>query len=220
MVSDSDLRRIHHCVAGLCGSPQVGHYDSGAVAEVNFADSFAYDLESKTFLSRTVPAYCGKDHNRVIADVGPTSDIPAKTGYYVVFFNGKRHCCHRIIWVLHFGSIPDGMVIDHIDGNKLNNRLENLRAVSQAMNMRNQTKPAKSGGKRGVTRQTIRRANGSSDDYWTARWVDLNGKDHGRMFNIKRYGEDGAKLLALECRKEMMELLNSQGAGYTEAHNG
>jgi hypothetical protein len=51
-----------------------------------------------------------------------------------------RQCCsvHRIAWQMHYGPIPPGMVIDHIDGDWKNNRLENLRMVTHIINCRNQ----------------------------------------------------------------------------------
>lgn len=44
---------------------------------------------------------------------------------------------HIVVWCLHHGPVPDGMVIDHIDGDKLNNRVENLRLVTAYENMQN-----------------------------------------------------------------------------------
>lgn len=44
---------------------------------------------------------------------------------------------HRLIWLMVHGVWPTGQ-INHIDGNKLNNLLSNLRDVSQATNMQNQ----------------------------------------------------------------------------------
>ena len=44
---------------------------------------------------------------------------------------------HRVIWYYFNGDIPDDKQIDHIDGNKLNNSILNLRCVSPSQNMRN-----------------------------------------------------------------------------------
>lgn len=57
--------------------------------------------------------------------------------------NGVKHryLAHRIIWEMHNGKIPGGMCIDHIDGNGLNNRIENLRVVSLSTNQRNSRAP-------------------------------------------------------------------------------
>lgn len=44
---------------------------------------------------------------------------------------------HRLVWEAFNGPISENMVIDHIDGNRSNNRLENLRLVSQSDNMYN-----------------------------------------------------------------------------------
>jgi hypothetical protein len=51
---------------------------------------------------------------------------------------GKPTPLHRIIWEMEVGPIPAGYHIDHIDGDKLNNRVENLRCVPPALNFRNQ----------------------------------------------------------------------------------
>jgi hypothetical protein len=42
---------------------------------------------------------------------------------------------HRLVWWWHHGPVPDGLQIDHIDGDKSNNRIENLRVVTQAENI-------------------------------------------------------------------------------------
>ena len=44
---------------------------------------------------------------------------------------------HVLIWEAFNGRVPDNMVIDHIDGDKSNNALKNLRVISQSENMKN-----------------------------------------------------------------------------------
>ena len=66
-------------------------------------------------------------------------------GYWQVQHQKKTTVQHRIVWELHFGPIPEGKVIDHIDRDKSNNRIENLRCVSQSENMTNQPQRSKSG---------------------------------------------------------------------------
>lgn len=43
---------------------------------------------------------------------------------------------HRIVYRAKVGPIPDGMLIDHIDGNKLNNRPSNLQPVTPSRNLK------------------------------------------------------------------------------------
>jgi len=62
-------------------------------------------------------------------------NIDAK-GYGRVCFDGKQYRAHRVAWALHYGSSPDG-IIDHINGNRLDNRICNLRIVDPVQNARN-----------------------------------------------------------------------------------
>ena len=55
-----------------------------------------------------------------------------KKGYlrYIKDNEGKLRFEHSVIWEKYNGKIPLGMQIHHIDGNKLNNKIENLQLVT------------------------------------------------------------------------------------------
>ena len=57
--------------------------------------------------------------------------------YWQVGFNRKIYLAHRVIFAIHKGYMPE--FIDHIDGNKLNNKIENLRACTDQQNKFNMT---------------------------------------------------------------------------------
>jgi len=72
--------------------------------------------------------------------------------YVVVNLLGKNYLAHRIIWTLLNGPIPEGRVIDHIDGNPGNNRISNLRLATVSQNLYNSVIGGRySGLPRGVT---------------------------------------------------------------------
>lgn len=59
-----------------------------------------------------------------------------QAGYKKLTIAYEQIKLHRLAWFLSYGVWPSGQ-IDHIDGNKLNNALANLRDVSMSINMQN-----------------------------------------------------------------------------------
>lgn len=62
------------------------------------------------------------------------------TRYHAVVFCGKRIYLHILAWALHHGEWPAG-IIDHIDGDPSNNRMDNLRLATKAQNGWNRSAP-------------------------------------------------------------------------------
>lgn len=66
--------------------------------------------------------------------VGKVVGNPEPRGYIKIRFRGKNYYAHRIAWRLHFGVWPKE-TIDHINGNKSDNRIANLREASYSQNI-------------------------------------------------------------------------------------
>lgn len=63
-------------------------------------------------------------------------------GYIRLDVDGYKYYAHRLIWIYHNGQCEESM-IDHIDGNKSNNKIENLRLSNFSKNGLNRNKPRK-----------------------------------------------------------------------------
>jgi hypothetical protein len=87
-------------------------------------DSFHYDLISGV-LTR-------KSTNR------PCKGLDAY-GYIQIGYLKKMYKAHRLVWAIVHGEFPKGQ-IDHINGNRSDNSLNNLRDVTQQQNAQNKTK--------------------------------------------------------------------------------
>jgi hypothetical protein len=59
-------------------------------------------------------------------------------GYGKIIINKKEYLIHRIVFFFHYGYMPK--IIDHIDGNPLNNSIENLREATDLTNQYNRKK--------------------------------------------------------------------------------
>lgn len=95
-----------------------------------------YDAETGSF-ARISGHFSGKR-------VGTVSS----NGYLQIWVCHRRFLAHRLAWLWVTGSMPS-FQIDHIDGDRLNNRAINLRDVPCSMNAQNRRK-AMAGSKSGV----------------------------------------------------------------------
>ena len=88
-------------------------------------------------------------------------------GYIKIKINGKLYSAHRLIFVMFHGYMPN--IIDHIDGIRHNNKIENLREVTNQQNCWN----------RKVESNTFSNVKGISWHKATNKWqarLTINGK--------------------------------------------
>lgn len=81
-----------------------------------------------------------------------------REGYFQIKIDQRSYRMHRIAWLLHFGNWPAGQ-IDHINGNRADNRIINLRLVDHVGNGKNRKRSVNN--KSGVTGVRQRAPGGS-----------------------------------------------------------
>ncbi|WP_186119945.1 HNH endonuclease [Burkholderia gladioli] len=72
--------------------------------------------------------------------LGKVKGNPMGAGYLGLSIGGRQYYMHRLAWFYVRGEWP-ARAIDHINGDRTDNRLANLRDVSQAENMQNMRRP-------------------------------------------------------------------------------
>ena len=101
------------------------------------------------------------------AKAGARAGRLLKTGYRSIHVSGRRFQEHRLVFLYHFGYMPKQ--IDHINGIKDDNRIENLRKANHSLNQMNTSPRASGSGERGVRFRADR-------NKWIAR-IYKNGKE-------------------------------------------
>ena len=72
------------------------------------------------------------------AKTGTEAGGVSSTGYVRIAIFGKRYQAHQLAWLHHYGEWPGEL--DHINGNKADNRIANLRKALRDENLQNQRK--------------------------------------------------------------------------------
>ena len=147
---------------------------------------FVYDSETGIVKWKQKPKFGLKTNNGVVG-----SKYKSGNNFYLIMkCKGRGVGVHRIAWCLYYGEWPTKS-IDHIDGNGLNNRIDNLRHVSHRENHLN--RKSHRNGKLG----------GSYLDKKSAKWharIRINGKTKSiGLFNTEKEAHERY----LQARKEI-----------------
>jgi hypothetical protein len=106
---------------------------------------FEYDKETGNLIWKIKPSSRG--HHVKAGDIAGTLK---SHGYLCVGINYNSYRAHRLIFLMHKGYLPK--TIDHINGDKLDNRIENLRAATVGQNQHNRkTNANNTSGYKGVS---------------------------------------------------------------------
>jgi len=89
-------------------------------------------------------------------------------GYVRIRIDGKGYLAHRLVWLYTYGQMPKEH-LDHINHNRADNRLSNLREVTQAENNRNLSKSKRNTS--GITGVSFHKLTG----LWVAQ-IQVNSK--------------------------------------------
>jgi hypothetical protein len=157
-----------------------------------------------------------KSSKVMIGDVAGSLD--SEDGYWKVHALGSHYKAHRLVWYLHFGKIPDGYHVDHIDRDRQNNKISNLRAVPPSINGKNRS--LNSNNKTGVNNIIYAEFfdhRGTLIRRYTVT-ISYNGNVINRSFSLNKYGDDLAWELALKAKEEIVQDLKERGIGFTEDH--
>jgi len=181
---------------------------------ISWGDFFYYDETSPTFLRWKVERRTGKDNRILKIQVGDIAGYTDKDGYSSIGLNGNRYLNHRIIWCLFNGYIDPEKQIDHRNGDRVDNRIENLQLVTPMVNSQN--KALSCDNTTGVIGVSLSQTRGYW--YYKAQYYDLSWKLKQKCFYILRLGEAEAFRMAVEYRKCKINELNSLGASYSDRH--
>lgn len=71
--------------------------------------------------------------------IGQPAGCKKKNGYLYISVYGRHWLAHRLVWLWHYGEVPEE--IDHCNGVRNDNRIENLRPATRLENQWNSAKP-------------------------------------------------------------------------------
>ena len=172
-------------------------------SSINWSEFVEYSSDSITglcYISNKQQA--GRKHSQKAVDSGRIG--------WVLSYKGSRWLVHRIIACLELGGIKQCDVVDHLDGNPYNNKINNLRVTDQSTNLKNKCKQSNNtSGINGVGIYT--RENGS-------RLVVATFKSHRKAVSKSFHVIDGDESSALMNGANWLQEMQNADGLFTERH--
>jgi hypothetical protein len=162
-----------------------------------------YDETSPTKLRWIVNTFSGRGASRPMKKIGETAgSLSTVGGYCTVNIDKVKYQIHRVVWVLHNDQIPDTMVIDHINRDRLNNSIHNLRCVTQSVNSKNKIHRMSNTGVQNVSHQL----KGLNRGVYIVSWSvsEMKSKTKGFAYGPKCRTKDEAFALAINLRDDLV----------------
>lgn len=166
---------------------------------INISDYLKYDETSATFLRwKKLSSTCCRNI-KVWDEAG---SLYKSTGYYCTKFNNIRYQNHRIVYFLCHGYCPD--IVDHIDRNRQNNNINNLREATLQNNQHNRT--INKNNKTGIKGLSILRKT-----YWHLK-IQKNGKQVFQEYHkLTEKTKEECRIILENKRKELHGNFSNNG---------
>ena len=175
-----------------------------------YKDGFIYWAERE--MSRGRPLI--RAHRRI-------NTFADEYAYLRCVIDKETYMLARIIYQIHHGDLTPEFEVDHIDRNKLNNDISNLRKITQTENKRNKSRQKNNTtGYPGIDINVKAHPfpnNHKSTRYYRVAWKS-SGRREAKYFNIDRLGDEQALKLAIEFRKAVLKEEAEKGNVFSEGH--
>jgi len=150
------------------------------VTQQDLFDRFEYNPETGIFTYATAPYKKAQLLGQVAGSV-------ANNGYISIMIDKVHYLAHRLAWLYVYGEFPEQ--IDHINRNRLDNRISNLRLCTTVSNQHNTTHhvPGVSG--------VVGVSYNAREKAYRCRIMG-NGKRHCKQFLVSKYDSQDAALVA------------------------
>jgi hypothetical protein len=132
--------------------------------------------------------------------IGKKAGCKSSGAYGVVNLDGQAYSIHKVIFCMHHGFMPE--IVDHINGDKSDHRIENLRAATHQSN--NWNRVTQSNNKLGLKNISWHKQN---QKYWVQ--LAKNGK---KIVSVFVEDLELAELVAIEARNKYHGEFANHGA--------
>lgn len=139
----------------------------------------------------------------VKTNVGDCTGAISKTTngkkYWRVKAGSESYLAHRVVYLLTYGAINNQLVINHIDGNGLNNSVSNLEQVSQKTNIFKKLKHSRNDLPIGISQVVYK---GQLTGYMAKYVPSKSNKEVSRRFSLIAFGSLDSALIAAQTWRE------------------